>query len=84
MIAPARRDAPVRCPVYERSVERRSRQQIYCSPKCMRKANHARKAGLGLLLGQDTALVRNPHKLSNETSVLPWKKRGRAFPLMAR
>jgi hypothetical protein len=76
MIATAHRDAPVRCPVCERSVERRSRQQVYCRPSCMRKANYARKAGSGLLLGQDIALLRDTHKLSNENNILEWPKTG--------
>jgi len=59
MIAKARR---VRCPICEDTVERRARQQVYCNRKCMRKANYARKAGLGLLLGQDTAVVPDPHE----------------------
>jgi hypothetical protein len=64
------RNARVRCPVCERVVARRSRQQRYCSPKCMRAANYARKAGSGQLLGQDTALIRDPHKsLSKNNSV---------------
>ena len=62
MIATARRDVPVRCPICERSVERQSRQQVYCSRRCMRQANYARNAGFGLLPGQDTALVPKHHK----------------------
>jgi hypothetical protein len=62
------------CPVCERIVERQSRTQVYCSPKCMRKGNYARKAGLGLLSGQDTAVVPTPHKSSNENNVLQWPK----------
>ena len=69
---PARRDAPVRCPVCDRTAERQSRQHIYCSP---RKANYARKAGSGLLLGQDSALVPNHNKFSNENNVLHGPKR---------
>jgi len=63
-----------KCPVCETAVDRQSRTQIYCSPKCMRKANYVRKAGLGQLWGQDTALVRTPHKSSNENNVLQWPK----------
>jgi hypothetical protein len=70
MIATARRDAPVRCPICERTVKRQSRQQIYCSPKCMRRANYARKVGSGELLGHDTALVPDPHKSANENNNL--------------
>jgi hypothetical protein len=40
----------------------------------MRKANYARKAGEGLLLGQDTALIPTPHKNSNENNILQWPK----------
>lgn len=64
----------LKCPVCDRTVERKSRQQIYCSDKCMRKGNYARKAGSGALLGHDTALVRNPHKFSSADNVLEWPK----------
>lgn len=63
-----------KCPVCERTVERQSRQQVYCSRKCMRKANYAKNAGLGLLLGQDTAVGPDPHKNSNENNILQWPK----------
>lgn len=72
----ANRKIAVRCPICDRVVERQSRQQVYCSPKCMRKSNYARKAGSGELLGHDTALVPNPHKSSNENNVLQWPKTG--------
>ena len=36
----------------------------------MRRANYVRKAGLGLLLGQDTTLVRNPPKIANGNSAI--------------
>src|SRR5262245_22269311 len=62
------------CPICDCTVNRQSRQQIYCSSKCMRRANYARKAGLALLLGQDTALVPDPHKSSNENNILQWPK----------
>ena len=39
----------------------------------MRRANYARKAGLGLLLGQ-TTLVRNPPKIANGNSAIGWEK----------
>jgi endogenous inhibitor of DNA gyrase (YacG/DUF329 family) len=74
MIAPARRDAPVRCPVCNGSAERRSRQHVYCSRRCMRRANYARKAGSKLLPGQDTALGPDPHKSPNENNNLQWPK----------
>src|SRR5262245_27394366 len=68
------RTAPVKCPVCERSVKRRSRQQRYCSTRCMRQANYVRNAGSGLLLGQATALVRNPPKSSRQINELQWAK----------
>jgi hypothetical protein len=76
MIEAVRRNEPVRCPICNRTVKRKSRQQIYCSPKCMRKGNYVRKAGLGQLVGQDTALVPNPPKKSNENNILQWPKTG--------
>jgi hypothetical protein len=36
----------------------------------MRRANYARKAGSGLLSGQDSTLVPDPHKSSNENNKL--------------
>ena len=60
----------VHCPVCERRFQRRARQQRYCGSRCMRKANYARKAGSGLLLGQDTTFVRNPPKIANGNSAI--------------
>jgi hypothetical protein len=40
----------------------------------MRKGNYSRKADLGELPGQGTALIRTPHKVSNENNVLQWPK----------
>jgi hypothetical protein len=66
----------LKCPVCDRTIERKSRQQIYCSDKCMRKGNYARKAGSGELLGHDSALVRDPPKFSSADNVLQWPKSG--------
>ena len=38
MIEAVRRNDPVRCPVCPRTVERQSRQQVYCSPRCRKRA----------------------------------------------
>jgi hypothetical protein len=62
--------APVRCPVCDKRVERRSRQQRYCSRQCMRRANYARKAGSGELRGHATRRVRNPHKSESKNNSL--------------
>jgi hypothetical protein len=74
MIALASSKREFKCPVCEVTVNRQSRQQAYCSRKCMRKANYAKNAGLGLLLGQDTALGPDPHKKSNENNIPQWPK----------
>jgi hypothetical protein len=67
-----------KCPICESIVERQSRTQVYCSPKCMRKGNYARKAGLGLLLGQHTALIRTPIKSKAKTMSCDGPRRHRA------
>src|SRR5262249_44483476 len=74
MIALASSKRRLKCPVCTAIVDRESRTQVYCSSKCMRKANYARKAGQGLLLGQDSPLVRTPHKISKENNILQWPK----------
>lgn len=66
----------LKCQVCDRTVERKSRTQNYCSAKCMRKGNYARKVDSGELLGGDTALILTPHKSSNENNVLQWPKSG--------
>jgi len=66
----ARKSESLQCPICECKFSRRSRQQRYCSPPCMRKANYIRKAGSGLLLGQYTAFVPNPPKSSREINNL--------------
>ena len=53
MIEAVRRNDPVRCPVCPRTVERRSRQQVYCSPRCRKRAGRGRTTrgtGAGLAL----------------------------------
>jgi hypothetical protein len=77
MIALASSKRRFKCPVCQTVVARQSRTQVYCSAKCMRKANYARKAGEGRLLGQDTALVRTPHKNDSERNILQWPNRDR-------
>src|SRR5215510_1610336 len=66
----ARKNEPLRCPICKRRFQRRARQQSYCSPRCMRKANYARKASLGLLSGQHAALVPDPLKSKSKINVL--------------
>lgn len=65
-LAPHRR-ARVRCPSCARTVERRARQQQYCSPRCRERGRErSRKA----LLGVDTGAPRNPLKTSSENKAL--------------
>jgi len=64
------------CPVCDRTVERKSRTQNYCSAKCMRKGNYTRKVDSGELLGGDTALIPTPRKSSHENNVLQWPQTG--------
>lgn len=67
-----RRNDPVRCPVCPRTVERQSRQQVYCSRKCMRKGNNARKPADAFKPARHggTGAIRNPHKSASENNVL--------------
>ena len=76
MTALASNKRRLKCPICERTVERKSRTQGYCSAKCMRKGNYARKAGSGVLPGQDTALIPTPHKSSYENNILQWPQTG--------
>jgi len=80
----AHRNIAVRCPACDRTVSRQSRLQVYCSTKCMRRANYARRAGSGLLLGQDTALVPNPLNPLTKTMFCNGQNRSRASPVTVR
>jgi ribosomal protein L37AE/L43A len=73
MIVPPRRDAPVCCPICGRRTKRRSRQQVYCSRKCMRKGNYARKAADAFKKPARYPHCRDvpdAHKLENENNNL--------------
>jgi len=43
----ARRDAPVNCPSCGREVQRRARQERFCSRRCRQKANYGEKVARG-------------------------------------
>jgi hypothetical protein len=66
------RDAQVRCPVCDRTVERKSRQQAYCSTRCRMKAFRDKTP----VTPGCTGGVTNPPKSSNENNVLQWPKTG--------
>jgi hypothetical protein len=77
MIEAVRRNDPVRCPVCPRTVERRSRQQVYCSTRCRKRAGRGKSRADALKIppryphsGHGT----NPHKSASENNVLPRPK----------
>ena len=73
------RDAPVRCPVCEKRVQRQARQQTYCSRKCRQRAHYDKSVAEGRfdpLLGKDTGLPTNPPQKSRNFSALQTTKTG--------
>ena len=60
----------LKCPVCERTVERQSRQQQFCSTKCRMKAWRVKIPSEGGY----TLSVTNPHKKDNENNILQWPK----------
>ena len=78
----ARSDAPVKCAHCGRQVERRSRQQRYCSDRCRGRdheqdRDRTRKAGLGASTGAPDGGVKNRNgnnslQASKTGSSLPW------------
>ena len=73
------RDAPVRCPVCEKRVQRQARQQTYCSRKCRQRAHYYKSVAEGRfdpLLGKDTGLPTNPPQKSGNFSALQTTKTG--------
>jgi hypothetical protein len=70
MIALASNKRRLKCPVCERTIERKSRQQNFCSTRCrMRVFREKMPARSGYTGG-----VTNPQKSSNENNVLQWPK----------
>jgi hypothetical protein len=62
-----RRDAPVNCASCGREVQRRARQQRYCSARCRKRGHYAQNVRRGVFsraVGADTALGTNPPKLA--------------------
>ena len=62
----------LKCPVCERAVDRKSRQQNFCSTRCRMKA-FREKTPVG---SGHTGGVTNPPKLSSQNNVLQWPKTG--------
>lgn len=81
MTALASNKRQFKCPVCERTVERKSRTQAYCSAKCMRKGNRAVEKLAAEALKTPPRYpysgdVRTPYKSSNENNVLQWPQTG--------
>jgi hypothetical protein len=76
---PHHRDAPVRCPVCDKRVQRQARQQTYCSRKCRQRAHYDKSVAEGRfnpLSGKDTGLPTNPPQKSCNFSELRATKPG--------
>src|SRR5262249_4814063 len=74
----ARRDAPVNCPSCGREVQRRARQQRFCSRCCRQKANYGEKVARGDFSTLTIARPTNPPKKDNKFKALQRQKRSRA------
>jgi hypothetical protein len=70
----ARRDAPVNCPSCGREVQRRARQQRFCSRRCRQKANYGEKVARGDFSTRTIARPTNPSKKDNKFKALQWAK----------
>jgi hypothetical protein len=66
----SRRDAPVRCATCGRKVERRARQQRFCSSRCRQKANYAEKVARGDFSTHTFARPTNPPKKDRKFKAL--------------
>jgi hypothetical protein len=74
----------VRCQACGRSVNRKSRQQRYCSDRCRdfaRRENKTRTAIKNSVLGQGAGQPTNPLFLSNKNNGLQGAKSGSSIPL---
>lgn len=70
MTALASNKRQFKCPVCERTVERQSRRQAYCSTRCRMRAHREKRPAWGGCTGG----VTNPHKFDSENNVLQWPK----------
>jgi hypothetical protein len=62
----------LKCPVCERTIERKSRQQTFCSTQCRMKAFREKTpVGSGYTGG-----VTNPPNFSSQNNILQWPKTG--------
>jgi hypothetical protein len=70
----ARRDAPVNCPSCGREVQRRARQQRFCSRRCRQKANYGEKVARGDFSTRTIARPTVPLKKDKKFKALQWAK----------
>jgi hypothetical protein len=79
----ARRDAPVNCPSCGRKVQRRARQQRFCSRRCRQKANYGEKVARGDFSIRTIARPTNPPKKDNKFKALQWAKSLSSYRILA-
>jgi hypothetical protein len=70
----ARRDAPVNCPSCGREVQRRARQQRFCSRRCRQRANYGGKVARGDFSTRTIGRPTNPPRKDNKFNALQWAK----------
>jgi hypothetical protein len=72
----AHKNIAVRCPACDRTVGRRSRQQIFCSTRCRKRAHKAPWTLKTPVSYHPSEEGTNPPKSPNENNVLQWPKTG--------
>lgn len=76
-----RRDERVICPNCARQVERKARQQKFCSSRCKEKARQrTRKAGLSQGTGAPTNPPKNINKINGFQPAKSWSSTGISAP----
>jgi len=78
----SRRDAPVTCASCGREVQRRARQQRFCSDRCCNR-EIGRKRVRKAFLGRDTRAPANPPKKDKEFKVLQRGKKVSSHGILA-
>jgi hypothetical protein len=66
----SRRDAPVGCATCGRKVDRRARQQRFCSRRCRQKAHYVEKVARGDFSARTIARPTNPTKKERKFNTL--------------
>ena len=76
MTALASNKRQFKCPVCERIVARKSRQQNFCSTRCRMKASRSAGASKTDARYPYSGGVTDPPKFDNKNNILPWPKIG--------